>query len=165
MRSTVGSGTDKLSPFGAAAIVAFTFFVMGLLVYFVAGRTLWDLLQLLVIPLALVSIGLWFTAQQDARQQESEEQRAQDEALQAYLDQMGTLLLEHDLRNSEEDSEVQTLARARTVTVIQRLDADGNRNVIRFLREANLTGSITGSTTDITAPFIVAAPERGSHHS
>ena len=52
----------------------------------------------------------------------TQEQRAQDPALQAYLDQMSTLLLEKDLRNSEEDSEVRTLARARTLTVLERLD-------------------------------------------
>ena len=54
---------------------------------------------------------------------------------------MGSLLLEKDLRNSEKDSEVRTLARARTVTVIQRLDSDRNRDVIRFLKEAHLLTS------------------------
>jgi len=99
----------------------------------------------------LAALGFWFTTQQDARQQQIENQRAeaerelaaqraQDEALQAYLDQMGSLLLEKDLRNSEEDSEVRTLARARTVTVIQRLDSDRNANVIAFLNEAGLIG-------------------------
>lgn len=112
--------------------------------------TVRDWLQLLVVPLALVVIGFAFTAQQDARQQQIEdrraeaerglaEQRAQDEALQAYLDQLSGLLLEKDLRKSEEGSEVRTLARARTATVMQRLDADGNRNVVRFLDEAGLT--------------------------
>ena len=61
------------------------------------------------------------------------------EALQAHLDQLSSLLLEKDLRKSEEGSEVRTLARARTATVIQRLDAEGNRNVIRLLNEAGLT--------------------------
>ena len=114
------------------------------------GMTVRDWLQLLIVPLALVLIGFLFTMQQDARQQQTEdqraraerrlaEQRAQDEALQAYLDQLSYLLLEKDLRNSDEGSEVRTLARARTATVIQRLDADGNRNVIRFLNEAGLT--------------------------
>src|SRR5215218_6841378 len=74
------------------------------------GKTAWDFLQLLIVPLMLVAIGLVFSLQQDARQQRVEdqraeaerelaEQRAQDEALQAYLDQMGSLLLERDLRN------------------------------------------------------------------
>jgi len=124
------------------------------------GKTVWDWLQLLVVPLMLVLITVVFTSQQDARQQDFEErrveveqklenqraeaerklaeQRAQDEALQAYLDQMGNLLLERDLRDSEEDSEVQTLARARTATAIQRLDSDRNISVIGFLYEAGL---------------------------
>jgi hypothetical protein len=87
------------------------------------GKTLWDLLQLLIVPLALVLISLLFTMQQDARQQKIEhrrvvaerelaEQRAQDEALQAYLDQMSSLLIDGKLRASEENSEVRSLARA-----------------------------------------------------
>jgi pentapeptide repeat protein len=68
------------------------------------------------------------------------DQRAQVEAVQAYLDQMSQLLLEKDLRKSDDDSEVRTLARARTSTVIQRLDADHNQNVVRFLDEAGLAG-------------------------
>jgi cell division protein FtsB len=75
------------------------------------GMTVRDWLQLLIVPLALVVIGFLFSVQQDARQQKIEnqraqaerelaEQRAQDEALQAYLTQMSTLLLEKDLRNS-----------------------------------------------------------------
>jgi hypothetical protein len=120
----------------------------------------WDLLQLLIVPLALAVIGFWFTAQQDARQQEIENQRAdaeraladeraQDEALQAYLDQMGNLLLEKDLRASDEyierdlstsdqDSEERTLARARTLTVLGRLDPSRKTAVIQFLVEAKL---------------------------
>src|SRR5215203_6276656 len=42
-------------------------------------KTVWDLLQLLVVPLALAVIGLWFAAQQDARQQQTENQRAEAE--------------------------------------------------------------------------------------
>jgi cell division protein FtsB len=87
------------------------------------GMTLRSWLELLVVPLALVVLGFLFSVQQDARQQRIEnqraeaeqelaKQRAQDEALQAYLDQMRNLLLEKDLRDSEEGSEVRTLARA-----------------------------------------------------
>jgi hypothetical protein len=86
------------------------------------GKTLWDWLQLLVVPVVLSLITVAFALWQDQRQQRTEnqrtdaerqlaEQRAQDEALQDYLDQMGSLLLEKDLRTSEEKSEVQTLAR------------------------------------------------------
>jgi uncharacterized protein YjbI with pentapeptide repeats len=113
------------------------------------GMTVRDWLQLLIVPLALVVIGFLFTMQQDARQQQIEDQRAeaerelavqraQDEALQAYLDQMSSLLLEKDLRESKEDSEVRMLARARTLTVLKRLDSERNSDILQFLREAQL---------------------------
>jgi hypothetical protein len=61
--------------------------------------TVRDWLDLLVVPLALVGIGLLFEMQQADRQQATEkhqlalaEQRAQDEALQASLDEVGRLL-------------------------------------------------------------------------
>jgi uncharacterized protein YjbI with pentapeptide repeats len=122
--------------------------------------TVRDWLQLLVVPLALVVIGFLFTAQQDQRQQNIEDQRAQqaqkienqraeaerelavqsaqDEALQAYLDQMSSLILEKDLRESKKHSEVRTLARARTLTVLRRLDSSRKGQVLSFLAEANL---------------------------
>jgi len=117
--------------------------------------TLRSWLELLVVPLALVVIGFLFSVQQDARQQRIEdqraaaerelsEQRAQDEALQAYLSQMSGLLLERDLRASEEDSEVRTLARARTLTVLGRLDPSRKRAVMEFLAEAKLIQRVEG---------------------
>jgi uncharacterized protein YjbI with pentapeptide repeats len=130
------------------------------------GMTVRDWLQLLIVPLALVVIGFLFTRQQDARQQKIEdqraqqaqkienqraeaerelaEQRAQDEALQAYLDQMSSLLLENDLRASEGESEVRTLARARTLTVLERLDPSRKKAVMQFLVEAQLVQRVDG---------------------
>jgi pentapeptide repeat protein len=112
-------------------------------------KTLWDLLQLLIIPLVLAVIGFWFTAQQQAHQQEVEEHRAQVEreieaqraeqvTLQAYLDQMGTLLLDRDLRTAAENSDVRRLARARTLVVLDALGSDRLGRALRFLVETEL---------------------------
>jgi hypothetical protein len=141
IQRTLGVSTDGLSRFGAAAIVALIFFVIGLCVYFVAGKTLWELLELLIVPLALAGIGFWFTAHQDAHQQQIEEQRTQDAVLQAYLDQMSALILQRNLLKSEEDDPVYTLAQARTSTAIIALDAEHNRSVTRFLTDSGLSGS------------------------
>jgi uncharacterized protein YjbI with pentapeptide repeats len=127
------------------------------------GKSVWDWLQLLIVPLALAVIGFWFTMQQDARQQQIEgqrvkqaqqieeqraaserqleEQRTQDAVLQAYLDQMSNLLLEKNLLETEVGDPVYTLAQARTTTVMTRLDAEGNRSVTRFLTDMGLTGA------------------------
>jgi len=117
------------------------------------GKTLWDWLQLLIVPVVLSLITVVFAWQQDIRQDQIEnkrakaerelaKERAQDEALQAYLDQMSNLLLEKNLRTSEEDSEVRTLARARTLTVLGRLDPSRKTAVYQFLVDADLVQSI-----------------------
>jgi uncharacterized protein YjbI with pentapeptide repeats len=119
------------------------------------GMTVRNWLELLIVPLMLVAIGLVFSLQQDARQQRVEEQRAdaerelavqraQDEALQAYLNQMSDLLLERNLRESEADSEVRTLARARTIAVLGRLDPSRKTAVMQFLVEAELMQKVDG---------------------
>jgi hypothetical protein len=83
-------------------------------------------------------------SQRAKAERELAEQRAQDEALQAYLSQMGSLLLDKNLRESEEDSEVRTLARARTLTVLSRLDPSRKSAVMEFLVEAELVQSVEG---------------------
>jgi uncharacterized protein YjbI with pentapeptide repeats len=120
------------------------------------GKTLWDWLQLLIVPVVLSLITVVFAWQQDQRQQqtedqrakvarETEEQRAQDEALQTYLDVMGELLLTEDLDPLDEDSadqqknrQVRTLARARSLAILERLDPERKASVIGFLYENTL---------------------------
>jgi hypothetical protein len=116
--------------------------------------TLWDWIKLLIVPAVIAGGGLWFNRQQREREletarQEREreveiaERRTQDEALQAYLDQMGQLLLDKDrpLRQSKEDDEVRTLARARTLTLLSRLDRTRKRSAVQFLYESGLVDS------------------------
>jgi hypothetical protein len=144
------------------------------------------LLQVLIVPLVLVGIGLVFEMQQTAREErraeverELAELRAQDEALQAYLDQMSDLLLAKDgLRESEESSEVRTLARARTITVLRTLDPsrtlDSSRKtaVIQFLVESELVQRVDGrgpiihlSGADLTHAVLNEADLEGANLS
>jgi uncharacterized protein YjbI with pentapeptide repeats len=134
----LGLAAADLRPFWVAIIVAATFSITCFLIYFVAKKSLWDFLDLLIVPLALAIIGLGFTAQQQARQTQIEEQRAQNAALQAYLDQMNPLILEKGLLDSEEGDTVFTLAKARTTTGISQFDGEHNQAVTRFLSDAGL---------------------------
>jgi hypothetical protein len=110
------------------------------------GMTVRDWLELLIVPLVLVVISFLFTVQQDQRQQRTENQRAaaerelalqraQDEALQAYLDQMSTLMLERDLRHAEVGDEMQTVARARTLAALGRLDPSRKTALMQFIQK------------------------------
>ena len=91
------------------------------------------------------------------RELEVESRRAQDEALQAYLDQMGQLLLDKDrpLRQSKEGDEVRIVARVRTLTILSQLNGERKGNVMRFLLEAGLIrGDLQGSREEWTYPVI-----------
>jgi uncharacterized protein YjbI with pentapeptide repeats len=78
-------------------------------------------------------------AESQARQQvQIAESQAEYSALQAYLDQMSQLMFERGLRGSEKDSEVRTLARARTRTVLAQLNSHRKGSVVQFLYEASL---------------------------
>jgi uncharacterized protein YjbI with pentapeptide repeats len=112
------------------------------------GKTVWDWLPIVgvfLIPVVIV-LGTWaITWQQGKLEQRRvlEErylagERARDEVLQTYLSEMGSLLLEEDLRDSERGSEVRTLARARTLTVLEMLDSERKSEAMQFLDEANL---------------------------
>jgi uncharacterized protein YjbI with pentapeptide repeats len=77
------------------------------------------------------------------------EQRAQDAALQAYLDQMSTLILNRNLLESEPGDATFALAQARTSTVILRLDGAHNKSVTRFLRDSGLADHLLLSGIDL----------------
>lgn len=110
---------------------------------------LWDWLELLIVPTVIAGGGIWFSRQQRERELENQEtqrrrelemdeQRAQDNALQSYFDHMSELLLDRALRNSQEEDEVRMVARARTLTVLARLDAHRKGSLLQFLYETNL---------------------------
>jgi hypothetical protein len=101
---------------------------------------------------ALAAVGNLYISRRNLQQQrELEDQRAQDDALRDYFDQMSTLLLEHDLHSSTEgisgtdisveDSAARSLARAQTLSVLPVLDGHRKFRVIEFLAESVLISS------------------------
>jgi hypothetical protein len=101
-------------------------------------RTLWDWLKLLVVPLVLALGGYWFASTERAATEAGADRRAQEDALRAYLEQMGALLRDEQ-RPLRSDSEARILGRAQTLTVLARLtDPDLKARVLQFLYEAAL---------------------------
>ena len=60
------------------------------------GITLWEWVKLLMVPAVIAAGGIWFNRQQRQRESEIAEQRAQDEALQEYLEQMSQMLTDKE---------------------------------------------------------------------
>ena len=102
--------------------------------------TLWDWLKLLIVPVVIAGGGIWFSRQQREQELEIAERRTQDEALQAYLDRMGQLLIDKDLLGvrGPEAGNLRSLARSYTLTALGSLDGRRKRDVIRFLYETGL---------------------------
>lgn len=123
------------------------------------AKTLWDWLELLIVPLVLASSGYIVNrAVQRGERVRSEnnailerqiaEDSLREAALQSYLDKMADLLLERGLRSSSEPDEVRAVARSKTLTVLRRLDGSRRAVLLRFLKETNLIDT-TDSVVDL----------------
>ncbi|MUG92837.1 pentapeptide repeat-containing protein [Scytonema sp. UIC 10036] len=134
---------------------------------FQSGKTFWDWLGLagtLAIPIVLFQF--------QCREQRRSEERAalereiaathlREEALENYITRMSELLLDKQLKilTAEERDTVLDVARARTLSVLRRLERDGERkgSVIRFLidvelaNELNLGGANLGGVNLVRA--------------
>ena len=100
-------------------------------------KTLWDWLQLLLIPLVLAVAALLFNRATTRAEQTIALDKQREDLLQAYLDRMSELLLEKSLATSPSD-EARNVARVRTITTLFQLDARRVGYVFAFLREARL---------------------------
>lgn len=105
-------------------------------------KTLWHWLDLLIIPIMLAAGALWFKQAAAKATAYIEDQRAQESALEAYLDRMSELLLDKDdpLLKSRPGSPCQEMASTRTLTLLRRLDGRRRNQVFQFLRDARLLG-------------------------
>jgi hypothetical protein len=106
------------------------------------AKTLWDWLDLLIVPIVLAIGGFLFTRSETRATQAAAERRAQEGALQAYLDHMSAMLLPNkdqpSLYRAHPGDSLSSVARARTLTVLPRLDGDRKARVVQFLYESGL---------------------------
>jgi uncharacterized protein YjbI with pentapeptide repeats len=104
------------------------------------GKTLWDWMQLLIIPVVIAIGGFWLNQLQKSREEKHaamlEVDKQREASLQAYLADMSKLL--QQLRESAQDDKVRGTARMLTLTVLSRLDPKRKGSVLKFLYESGL---------------------------
>src|SRR5215208_8346010 len=116
-------------------------------------KILWEWLGLVIVPAMLAAGAFWINQRQkqhdvqiQAAEKKREEtatiQRAQDEALGAYLDQMSDLMVDRDLRKNvgpePEKPDLRRLAQARTLAILLGLDQDRKRRPLKLIYELSL---------------------------
>jgi uncharacterized protein YjbI with pentapeptide repeats len=121
------------------------------------AKTLWDWMQLLLVPLGLLLATIGFGAIQERNRrleertaQELEAERARENALQMFLNDIGQLIRENNLgeeppKNEEAPTQarrerIRALAQAKTNTILALLKNDDDRRLhaIEFLGRAQL---------------------------
>ena len=108
------------------------------------AKTFWDLLELLVVPIALAILAYFFSKSERENDQAIALDRVRESNLQNYFDKMTELLLKGDLRQEQNEGKVgesKAIARARTLTVLRTLDKYRKAQLLQFLNEANLIAS------------------------
>lgn len=112
------------------------------------AKTLWDFVQLLVIPVVLSLGVLYFNQQERKTERRMTEERAQDSALQNYLDRLSDLILSRSLLDEEKSLErsdaspVHQVAQVRTITILRQLNTRRQNIIFQFLRDTNLAASL-----------------------
>lgn len=125
------------------------------------AKTLWDWMQLLIIPAVLAVAGYAINFTINRNDQKSTQLRDQTEreialdnqreaALQAYFDRMSELILDKDFNIQAVNSYVQSVVQARTLTVLRRLDTDRKASVLQFLSESELIHLIDLNRIDLS---------------
>lgn len=126
----------------AIRIIVMLFLLLGILTFIGLpfGISLWNWVKLLIVPAVIAGGGIWFNRQQRERELEVADQRAQDEALQTYFDQMSQLLTdrEHQMHEVKPGDSLRAVAQARTLTILTRLDGRRKGSVLQFLYETGL---------------------------
>jgi uncharacterized protein YjbI with pentapeptide repeats len=138
-----------------------------------SSKTLWDWMDLLIIPVVLAIGGYFFNSSQNRATQAAAERRAQDEALQAYLDQMSDMMIPNNdqptLSDEHPPDSLKTVARARTLTVLPRLGGDRRARVVQFLYESGLIYEdslvLDLSKADLSGAYLIEASLNGTNLS
>lgn len=124
------------------------------------AKTLWDWLQLAIVPLAVaLAVFALNAAQADREAKRADERakldreiedrraererviaddRAQNDSLRAYLQQMSELIVRQDLMSRRRAAGALALAQTLTFTILRQLDGRRKGIVVRFLADAKL---------------------------
>jgi uncharacterized protein YjbI with pentapeptide repeats len=112
-------------------------------------RSLWDWLQLLLVPVILIAGLLWLNVQQDqtsvslGKQQRADALKIAQEQQQMtlvtnYMDRISDMLLHEKLLHSATIDDVRVVAQAETMTVLPQLDGKRKGMVVLFLMQTKL---------------------------
>ncbi len=102
------------------------------------AKTLWDWLDLLIVPLVL-SLGVWFLSSAEKESEKLVElDRQRQGILDLFINQISKLILENSLRSENVTKEIRIIARTYALGAFRRLDRERKAEALQFLLESKL---------------------------
>lgn len=139
----------------------------------VPAKTLWDWLDLLIVPLVLAVGAFLLDGSRKRAEREVESDRQRQQTLDEYFAYISDLLLEKHLFDNSRSNHARDLARTRTLTALRLLDGKRKAQILQFLYEARLIDAepviqlngadLTGASLDEAT--LSGAELRGVHFS
>ena len=108
---------------------------------FVPAKSLWDWLDLLIVPIVLAVGAYLLDGSRKRSEQEVENDRQRQQVLDAYFSYISDLLLEKKLLATNDADPARNLARTQTLTALRLLDGRRKSQLLQFLYEAQLINS------------------------
>ena len=105
------------------------------------GKTVWEVLELLIIPVTLAGIATYLDKLERKADRENFKDNQREALLQNYIEFMTKLVLEKGLRKSKPGDEVRNIAQTKTRTTYERLDSNRNGALVKFLVSLGLVQS------------------------
>jgi uncharacterized protein YjbI with pentapeptide repeats len=101
-------------------------------------KTLWDALELLIIPFTLAGVATWLNRLDRKADRNLALDKQREEALQDYIDTISKSIMDKSLTNSSFDDDVRVIAQIKTSTILDRMDNDRKSKLIKFLTKVKL---------------------------
>jgi len=111
-------------------------------------KTLWDVIQLFLVPVLLLILGSTLSQQAAERQNKLAYDKAKQDTLVKYFDQMA-VSLKDGLLEAQPRSEQFIIAQCLTVTALQSLDRNRQHLIFQFLRASRLSNKKDGQRTGL----------------
>lgn len=102
-----------------------------------AAKTLWDWLDLLIIPAVIGLLGWLYSQTEKIKTKKRDEERSQNEVLESFLLTMTNLIIEHKLHDTP-NRQILSIARARINIALHNLNGSRKGQVLQFLYESDL---------------------------
>jgi len=110
------------------------------------AKTLWDWLDLLIVPILLAIGAWWLNRSQEQIKLQIEADKQRQSALENYFDKMTDLVCKfikiRETNKSQESATINSMIRTRTLSLMRTMDGSRKGQALQFIYELGLLGNV-----------------------